>query len=499
MNTFLNGLKEAANFGYTENGAKTRITTGSAVYDLFALGGAYRNRPDEDVILLFKKAYEENADLAMKCLFYLRDILEGQGERRFFRLCMKWLADKYPESVEKNLQYFADFGRWDDLYCLDGTKVEESAYGLIAKQLFEDSTQEYPSLCAKWAASQNTSSPKTVALGKKTAKRMGLSAKEYRKLLSSLRGRLNVLERLMSANEWDKIDFAKIPSKAGIQYRTAFLRHDVDRPASQQSYKEFMLSDETKVNAKALYPYDVVGKIRKRIGYNLVFNGGEIERATLNKYWENLTDYFADKTFNGLCMIDTSGSMTWGQGNIMPIDVALSIGAYCAERAKGPFQNHFMTFQSFPQLVEFNGMDFCDKMARAMRAPWGGSTDIEAAFDVLLDAAIFHNCPQKDIPENLIIVSDMQFNAGVRCAFGTATLMESIKKKWEDAGYKMPKLIFWNVNAFSANNIPMRSENGITFVSGASPVIFDMLLSGKTAEDLMLNKLNSERYSKIVA
>lgn len=496
MNKLLGGMKE---FGLTTNGAATKNTTGSAVYDLFALGGAYRKRSNEDVILLFKNAYEENADLAMKCLFYLRDILEGQGERRFFRVCMNWLADAYPESVEKNVQYFADFGRWDDLYCLDGTKVEESAYGLIAKQLFEDSTQEYPSLCAKWAASQNTSSPLTVALGKKTAKRMGLSAKEYRKLLSSLRSRLNVLERLMSANEWDKIDFAKIPSKAGLQYRAAFLRHDVER-TNHQSYKEFMFSDKTKVNAKALYPYDVVYKIRENIGTYYKFAGSDVERATLNKYWENLTDYFADKTFNGLCMVDVSGSMTCtSYGTIKPIDVALSIGAYCAERAKGPFQNHFMTFQSVPQLVQFNGKDICDKIANAMGAPWGGTTNIKAAFDLLLNTAIRKKCSQEDLPENLIIISDMQFDNCVQFNSKIYTLMENIQFEYESAGYQMPKLIFWNVNAFARNNISMEDKNGITFVSGASPVIFDTILSGKTAQDLMLEKINSERYSKILA
>lgn len=502
MNTLLNGLKENANIGLTQNGAITRKTTGSKVYDLFAQGAAYRFRPIEDKILLFKEAYEEDADLAMKCLFYIRDILGGQGERQFFKDCMNWLAETHPESAKKNLEYIADFGRWDDLYAFVDTKLEFDALGLFAKQLFADSAEDYPSLAAKWAASENTSSPQTRALGKKTRERMGLTSRGYRKLLSSLRKRLNVLERLMSAGEWDKIEFDKIPSKAGIQYRQAFMRHDISRPKGQ-TYEEFIKSEDTKVNAKALYPYEVVRKAADIVGaYNYCTKDvdlNDVERLVINKYWDNLTDYFQDKVFNGLCMVDTSGSMIMTCEGMRPLDVAISLGMYCAERAAGPFHNHFLTFESYPNFIEIQGVDFCDKVKRIAQAGWHGSTNIEAAFDLLLNTALENNCTQEDLPQNLLIVSDMQFNAAIQQGDITNTLMENIKKKWEAHGYTMPHLVFWNVNAFSLNNVPMKTVGNITYVSGASPIIFDMLLSGKTGYDLMIEKLSDKRYENIVA
>lgn len=505
-NSLLNGLKETTNLGYTTNGAVSRLHTTSKVYDLFALGSAYRQRSEEDVMFLFKQAYEEDADLAMKCLFYIRDILEGQGERRFFRVCLKWLANTHPESVKKNLDNITEFGRWDDLYALDGTKCEDAAYKKFAGQLFADSAADYPSLAAKWAKSENTSSAESRRLAVKTRSYTGLTSREYRKLLSSLRERLNVLERLMSAGKWDEIDFAKIPSKAGLQYRQAFMRHDVQRPEGK-TYAEFMKSENTTVNAKALYPYEVVHKALDLAEY-FTWNQktlalDNVERLAINKYWDNLTDYFKDKTFNGLCMIDTSGSMTMTcENNIRPLDVSLSLGAYCAERAAGPFKGYFMTFESSPHLVEFEGLDFVGKISRAAKSPWSGSTNIEAAFNLLLDTLIKNNCSQEDVPQNLMIVSDMQFDTATgiwKTPGKQSTLMENIAAKWEEAGYIMPHLVFWNVNAIGSANIPMKEQDGITFVSGASPVIFDMIMSGKTGQDLMNEKLRSERYKSIVA
>ena len=208
-------------------------------------------------------------------------------------------------------------------------------------------------------------------------------------------------------------------------------------------------------------------------------------------------------------VVDTSGSM-WGSTASAPINVAISLGLYCAEKANGPFANHFITFSSNPTFVEVEGVDFCDKVVKMSRADWGGSTNIEAAFNLMLNTAIKNRCSQEDIPQNLIIISDMEFDA---CAtMGNAssddywyrgnrinnkkTLMESIEQKWNAAGYKMPNLVFWNVNA-RQNNIPMKVQDGISFVSGMSPSIFQQIMSGKTAADLMYEVLDSERYAVI--
>ena len=514
MNKFINGLQATNDFGYTENGAIKRTTTHNKLLDMFALGGAYRSRSDEDVILLFKEAYEEDPVYAMKCLFYLRDVRGGQGERRFFRVCLKYAADHYTESMRRNLEFVPEFGRYDDLYAFVGTKLESAAFDVIRKQLELDVDCKTPSLLAKWLKSENTSSHESCELGNLTRKYLGMTHKQYRKTLSILRDRINVLERLMSENRWDEIDFDKIPSKAGLKYRNAFARRDIIKA----KYEAFAKDENTKVNAGTLYPYECVSEALRVAGdetfhFRHRTTGDDIDRAMVNKYWDNLKDYFDGANFNGMAIVDTSGSMVRNDA-AAPINVAISLGMYCAEKAKGPFHNKFMTFSSNPTFVEIQGIDFCDKVVRILRAEWGGSTNIEAAFDLMLEVAITYNCSQDEIPKNLIVISDMEFDSCVtsgpvsydRWGFtrggrlnslsSRETLFESMKKKWARHGYQMPKLTFWNVDARS-NNIPMKDDGTVSYVSGMSPVLYEQIMKGLSAIDLMLDKLNNERYSRI--
>ena len=507
MNRFLNGLNNASNFTYTENGALTHKSTNSKLLDMFALGGAYRVRSDADVILLFKNAFAENPAYALKCLFYLRDVRGGQGERRFFRVCMKWLANEHTEAAKRNLRYVAEYGRWDDLYCFIDTPLEADAFDFFKAQLALDVQCKTPSLLAKWLKSENTSSRTSRTLATKTRKYFGWSHKQYRKTLSILRARIKVLERLMSENRWDEIEFDKIPSRAGMIYKNAFARHDIEREKNEnvRTYAEFAKDKTAKVNAKALYPYECVAEARKAFGQKL----DNTNRLMVNKYWDNLADYFNGATFNGMAIVDTSGSMC-GSNADAPINVAISLGMYCAEKAKGPFAGHFMTFSSNPTFVKVEGADFVDKVHRMMRADWGGSTNVEAAFDLMLNTAIKNHCTQDEIPQNLIVISDMEFNHCVtsgpvvnqRWWYGGApitpndTLFEAMEKKWASHGYKMPNLVFWNVQA-RQDNIPMRSEGNVNFVSGMSPVIYEQLMKGKTAYTLMMDKIDSERYAPI--
>ena len=496
-NKFMSGLKTATNFTYTENGALTHKTTESDLLDLFAMGAAYRTRSNEDVIVLFKNAFVENPTYALKCLFYLRDIRGGQGERRFFRVAMKWLAAYNTEAALRNLKHIPEFGRWDDLFVFLGTPIEKDALDFIKHQLALDVQCKTPSLLAKWMPSENTSSAKTRQTASAVRKYLGMTSKEYRKVLSALRKRINVLERLMSEGRWDEIEFDKIPSKAGLKYKNAFARHDIERMKSEkvvQSYADFA-KDETKtVNAKALYPYEVVDKgykaARKRMD--------NTDRLMVNKYWDNLADYFAGKTFNGLAVVDTSASMTWSGGAAAPINVAISLGMYCAEKAKGPFAGHYVSFSASPRLVRVEGVDFCDKVRRIQDTNLCQNTNIEATFDMLLSTAISNNCSQNDLPENIIVISDMEFDVGTYSrSSNTKTLMENIREKWARYGYRMPHLIYWNVQA-RQNNIPEDIGCGlVSYVSGMSPSIFETILSGKTGYDMMMEKLNSARYEVI--
>ena len=498
MNTFLNGMKTASNYTRTENGALTHKSTMDGLMDLFAMGAAYRSRTDEDVMLLFKNAFDENPVYALKCLFYIRDVRGGQGERRFFRVATKYLASYDTNAMRRNLQYVPEFGRWDDLFVFIGTPLENDALNIIKHQLALDVQCKTPSLLGKWMPSENTSSQKTRKTAAKVRKFIGMTPKQYRKTLSVLRARINVLERLMSEGRWDEIEFDKIPSKAGLKYKNAFARHDIERMKRNpevKTYEAFAKDIETKVNAKALYPYEVVAKALSACHRPM----DHTDRLMVNKYWENLADYFQGKTFNGLAVVDTSASMTWHGGEAAPLNVAISLGLYCAERANGPFANHYVSFSRTPRLIETNGVDFCDKVYRIYRTNLCENTNIEATFDMLLQTALNNGCSQDELPQNIIVISDMEFDQGTAYMNrnNAKTLMENIREKWARHGYRMPHLIYWNVDA-RQNNIPEDMGCGlISYVSGMSPSIFEQILSGKTGYDLMMEKLDSERYAVI--
>lgn len=509
MNAFLNGLTDATNFRYTENGSLTHCSTRSALLDMFAMGAAYRKRNDEDCILLFKKAYEENPIYALKCLFYIRDVRGGQGERRFWRVCMKWLASADPEAARRNIQHTALYGRWDDLYVFIGTPLENDAFSLMKEQLALDVQCKAPSLLAKWLKSENTSSKESRKLAQRTREYLGMTHREYRKTLSILRERINVLERLMSAGKWDEIEFDKIPSKAGMIYKNAFARHDLERAKSEkevQTYADFAKDTTKKVNASVLNPVDIADRI---FSHGYWSTPKETDRLMYQKYWDCLKDYYNGREENGIAVVDVSGSMT-GQ----PMSAAVSMGAYIAERGKGPFANHFITFSGNPQLVKFEGVDIYDKFMRARNADWAMNTNIEATFDLLLNTALANNCTQEEMPAAIYIFSDMEFDAcattgaidtsrhggyGSRINRVTSaqanTLFEQIKIKWANHGYKLPRVIFWNLDC-RQENIPAIGE-GFSFVSGFSMNMIEQILSGEDGYSLMMKKLDTERYACI--
>ena len=506
MNKFVTGLNAEYDHVLTENGGKAYRSAGNALMDLFAHGGAYRQRNETDCILLFQKAYKENPTYALKCLFYLRDILEGQGERRFFRVCLNWLAKKDTDAVVRNIESIPELGRWDDLYELVDTPAEHAAFDFIKRQLTLDVQSKTPSLLGKWLKSENASAKRTRYLGMKTRNALGMNARLYRKTLSMLRKRINIVERLMSAGQWDLIEFDKIPSQAGFRYRNAFARRDI----LKQKYEKFIKDEKTTVNARAMAPYEVVAQAPR------VYRKGldDVERVAINKYWDNLHDYFEGCSLNALCMIDTSGSMTWGgTNNVLPIDVATSLGLYAAEKAQGPFHGTYISFSSRPQLIKTDGVDFVDKVRRIRETDLCENTNLAAAFDMLLNVAIKNRCRQDELPAKIVVITDGEFDSmvyndrsGDRYDYwnhhrssaleGWESVAETITRKWADYGYKMPELIFWNVNSRN-DQVPMKMQHGVSLVSGFSASTFQMVMSDKSGVDLMYEVLDRERYANI--
>lgn len=495
MNTFINELERQFNTKKTENGGRALRSTLSKVYDMFAFGGAYRNRSDEDVIRLFSEAYDENPDLALKCLFYLGDIRGGQGERRFFDVCYNWLAQRYAHTAVKLLQYIPEYRRWDEvLKVTANTYCWDDAVNLIQHQLKEDiRSNGHPSLCAKWMPSENASSQDTIALANNLRKSLNLTSRQYRKMLSELRAQIKLVESQMSQNRWEEIQFDKLPSKAGMKYRAAFGRN----PITSEKYKNFMNSKETKVNAGTLYPYEIIRKARSDSYY---YDANEV--AILDKYWNNLKDYLHGADNSIMCVCDFSGSMTWsGYQNVVPIDISLSLGIYTAERMGGPFKDRFISFSNRPQLHRVYGDTIVDKVKNVLRTAEVASTNLPAVFDLFYDMVEDGRVNSDDLPKTLVIISDMEINGGsnFRSKSEASTTMDRIAVEWAKAGLRFPNVVYWNCNARN-NTILQEPSSRITYVSGCSPSIFEQVLSGKSGVELMLDTLvSSGRYDPIHA
>ena len=498
MNTILNAMKQMNNITTTENGGITYKSTMNGLMDLFAMGGSYRKRSDADVIFLFDKAFKEDESYALKCLFYLRDIRGGQGERRFFRIVTRWLAYEHTEAMRRNLKFVPEYGRWDDLYVFVGTPLEKDAFNIMYHQLALDVECKTPSLLAKWLKSENTSSADSRALALKTRTAFNMTPRQYRKTLSVLRERIRIVERLMSENRWDEIEFDKLPSKAGIRYKNAFARHDLMRQKSEKNvmtYEDFAKDKNTKVNAKTLNPCEVVNEAI----YAARKSMDDTDRLMVNKYWDNLKDYFNGAVFDGVAVVDTSASMRGCYRSIAPIDVAISLGMYCAEKCNpaSPWYGNYITFSRQARLVPIQGADFVDKVRRIYDTNLCENTNIKSVFDLLLKLARQNGVNPEDMPKNIVIISDMEFDYCSGMYSNTVlSEMEKIAVEWARYGYQLPKLVFWNVEA-RQDNIPMRDNGRVTFVSGYSPVIYEMVMTGKTGLDLVLDKLNSERYAAI--
>lgn len=463
-------------YSYTENGALTLNTSGSAVLDMFSMGGSMRNRADKDVINMFKNAFAEDPVLAMKCLFYIRDCRGGLGEKRFFRLVLKYLKDTYKSMpLDKVINLTSIYGSWKDVF---QTLEPSDYYKTIAPLFLNDIKSETPSLMAKYMPSIGGSANRKA---EELASYFGMTPKRYRKTLSSLRNKLNLIETMISEQKWDEIKYSAVPSKAMMKYNKAFGKHDYARFSN---YIENVKKGTEKINASVLYPYEIYSSLM----------GRKIKDAEATALWNNLTDYTNGK--NAIVMADVSGSMTWGDG--LPIAISVSLALYFAERNKGKFNGSFMTFSSTPEVVKVRGNSLYEKMNDISRANWSGSTNIQSAFDVILSAGIRDNIPQEEMPEVIYIISDMEFNVATNGHRISKTNFDVIKEKYAQHGYTMPRLVFWNVNS-RQNNVPVsKNELGVALVSGASPSVFKIAVNENCSpEKVLSDTLNTDRYKAV--
>lgn len=488
MAEFLEQLKKEANKTYTENGAATYFSTESSCLDLFADAGALRRATDEEILKRFIRAYAENPDYAMRILFYARDIRGGLGERRFFRVILSYLADAHKESIVKNLEKIAEYGRFDDLFSLMNTSCEGEMVEYIAKQLEADIIScekgEEVSLLAKWLPSVNASSLKTVRTAKLLAKNLGFTDEKYRKTLSKLRAYIKILENNLRQRDYT-FDYEKQPSKALFKYRKAFARNDGER------YSEFLEkaeNGEAKLNTGTLMPYEIIHPFFERVV-------SQEEIRSLDATWNALEDFGVKE--NAIAVIDGSGSM-YSNASPKPIEVAISLGMYFAERNKGAFANHFITFSENPRIVEIKGDDILEKARCCASYSEVANTNIQRVFELILETALKNGCTQSELPEKVYIISDMEFDYCTEDS--NMTNFEYAKRMFERHGYRLPKLVFWNVQSRHMNHPVTKNEEGVVLVSGCSPAIFKMVASGSANPyKFMVDVLESARYKNIAA
>ena len=498
---FMNAIKTELNNEtmLTENGAVAYRTSGKKLLDLNFAVASLRGASEQTIINKFMDAYWENPVLAVKWLFYVRDIREGIGERRLFRIILKQLAQDKPDVIRTVFNFVPEFGRYDDLWGLLDTDLKANIVSVITEQLIEDRANmkngKSISLLAKWMPSENASSKNTQRYATMIRKGLDMTSKSYRQMLSQMRKYIDVVECKMSAKQWGEINYEAVPSRANLIYNNAFLRNDEER---RREYLGKLEKGEVKINAGTLFPHDIVHKYMSG-GY--WYQSLTSLDATLEGLWKALPDTVKGEG-NTIVVADGSGSMTTNVGggtSVTALDVANALAIYFAEKSSGEFKDKYITFSSRPQLVDFsNAKTLHDKIQIALRHNEVADTNIEATFDLILRTAINNNMAQEDIPKNILIISDMEFNSAVGWHCPTETLFTTIAKKYATHGYKLPRLVFWNVNS-RTGAIPVKENDlGVALVSGFSVNIVNMVMSNKLDPyECLLDVLNTERYQVI--
>lgn len=497
------------NVSVTENGAVGYKTTGQKLLDINFAVSSLRKAPESEIRQRFADALAEDRNAAIAWLFFARDVRGGLGERRLFRICMQYLAQEFPDTVRKILPLIAEYGRWDDVIVLIDTQLRKEACLLLANQLVEDGMNMKSgnniSLLAKWMPSENASSPETKRKARELMTVMGMTPKAYRQMLSSLRKKIKLVEQMMSTGKWGSIKYETVPSRANMIYNSAFLRHDETR---RREFLGKANKGEVKMNAATLFPHEIVHRY------------GRSPRASdpaLEAMWKNLPNTVKNAESSTIVVADGSGSMfsrvDYSSGTTA-IEVANAMALYFAEHLHGPYQNRYITFSANPQLVDLRGASSLrERLNIAYRHDEVANTNIEAVFDLILQTAVQNRLRQDDLPHNVLVISDMEFDNCVICnrtkSVSTSywnrptsllhkTLFDEIAKKYAQHGYKLPRLIFWNVASRSGTIPVKKNDMGVALVSGFSPNVAKMVMSNKTDPySALLETLHGERYQPV--
>lgn len=497
---------------YTENGAIMYKSSGKELLDFNFNITSMRKWDYKDIENAFAKVFYENPLLAVKYWFYVADIREGLGERNITKGIMHGLVEHHPEIVEKIYRYVPEYNRYDTLILLADPQFNsnEELRLKVVEWIKINFIHDYIrmrhgdsiSLLAKWMPSENASSKETKRMAQQLIQDINIKPKDYRKMLSKLREKLRVVERDMSANNWNNIDYENVPSKANLNYSNAFYRHDTER---RQKYLDSLIKGKSKINSKVLAPYEICHSYGGSYGY-----GVKPYDEALEQMWKALPRYQLNDV---LVIRDGSGSMTDRvSGDVSCLDVATSIAIYAAEHNSKNWYNKFITFSSNPKFIDMSHCNSLrDKILYCSTFDECSNTDIYKTMKLILNTAVSKGYKQSQLPKTILIVSDMQFDA-YETPYWTQrsiyehgsfnydkTLFETIQNEYKKFGYKLPKIVFWNVDSRGNKTIPIQQNDcGLTLVSGFSANIFQMVL-GEELDPYkqLLSILNSERYKVI--
>ena len=496
---FYDAVKKTALYderSVTENGAVGYRTSGHALLNLNFAVASLRSADEDKIRAMFRDAYKEDPATAVTWLFFARDVRGGLGERRLFRICTKWLYEHIAFNAAL-VSLIPEYGRYDDWWAvLPPDRAALAVHEQFVRDCRHMRAKEPISLLAKWMPSVNTSSKASRELARVFAGELGLTERNYRKKLSEMRKYLDVIERKMSADEWGEIRYESVPSRANLIYNKAFLRHDEKR---REAFLNEVNAGEAKMNAGVLFPHDIVHSYKSKARPD----------DGLEAMWKSLPDTVKGNE-STIVVADGSGSMmaTVGGSGVTALEVANALAIYFAERCSGAFKDRYITFSEHPKFVEFDGENsLFDRIKTARRHNEVANTNIKAVFELILKTAVRNGMKQEEIPANILIISDMEFDS---CAVTSernmylasnrpnAALFQTIADEYLAAGYKMPRLVFWNVNS-RTGTIPVRENDlGVALVSGFSPNICKMVMSGKTDPyECLLETLHSERYEPV--
>ena len=502
---FLECLRKEASASpqMTENGAIGHERSKSPLVDMMFRVSSYRGKSEEEIYSDFLDAMAHDEKNAVKLLFLIGDIREGLGERRTFCSILRRLADSRPDLVEKILPLVPEYSRWDYLETFFGTKLEKKALESIQGQLRADlavaagGTHKPISLLAKWLPSVNTSSAETRAKARKVCSFLKWSEKKYRQTLSKLRKRLKVTEVYTSSNLWREIDYGKVPSKANLKYSAAFLRHDEER---RRAYLDDLTDGKVKINSSVVFPHEIVQRVNA-LNYSRA-KDKEAELQTLEEMWKSLPDTVHGAEDTVLTVVDSSGSMlsflNLNGGKAVLEDVAEAIGIYFSERLSGAYKDKIVTFSSRPKYIDLSACrSLSEKLKHMKNFQENSNTDLYKVFELVLDTAKKNTLRQEELPSKILVISDMEFDCCTDLG-DDPTLLAAIAKRYKEAGYALPGLVFWNICSRTMT-VPMQeNENGVVLVSGFSTSIMDMVMSSKLdPEEVLLSKLSSERYARV--